>query len=123
MRETAFVSEALRSVARISESGEVCWSGDHIVDVLAELAAANRVILGFDILTFERASAPVDWGTSSYSITIDLTKESWDEPVKRSLKFALEDVSRTTDLSGLEPPFNTVWYCVSSVSPEEYRRL
>ncbi|HET6275370.1 MAG TPA: hypothetical protein VFE16_05445 [Candidatus Cybelea sp.] len=117
MREDMHVGEQLAKVARVLDSGDVCWSGVYVKQALRELAAANRIILGFDIIDFA-TDPPTDGDTSGYDLGADAVDYSWDECVKVSLEKALFWVDRTPQES-LTP--ESVWYCVTSFSPEEAR--
>jgi hypothetical protein len=121
MREDRFVGEPLAKVARVLDTEEVCWPGPYVKQALTELASANRVILGFDILDFA-TEPPTDWDTSGYEMGFDLVDLSWEECVKVSLEKALAWAERTMD-PRFKPPFDDVWYCVTAVSPEDARSM
>lgn len=119
MTEWLDVSEDMRAKARLVGT-EVCWSRSDIKQALRELAHSGRVILGFDIFTFDTSpSKPHAWGTSGYDVGADLKQRPWDDVVKSALELAFHDVDRTTALSGLKEPLDDVWYCVASVTTDE----
>lgn len=89
--------------------------------VFWELSIADRVILGFDILTVE-GSKPCIWGSSAYELDEDLLKRPWDECVTLSLQLALSALSRIAALSGLKPPFDDVYYAIVSVDQREHTK-
>ena len=107
--------------------GEVYWKYSKIREALKNRAAARRVILGFDIVEFVNGASHL-WGASSYSLDGELRARSWNECVARGLELSLHDVDRTRQLTGLEPPFDDLWFTIVDISSREarngnYRRL
>ena len=119
------VSEELRQKAHVTGNGGALWPKACVTEVLREVAGADRVILGFDIVAVTlrdgfRASV---WGTSAYDLGADLNRRPWEESVGASLQLALHDVERTEQLSGLRPPHDDVWYTIVSVTRAEWNSL
>jgi hypothetical protein len=116
------ISADLRSKAReLPGGGELCWNWKDIKEVLRELAASSRLILGFDIFTFP----PQDDGTvfhrgvSGYSVDAEIKSRSWREVVALSLQLALRDLGRTAELSYISGPLDEVWYSVTTMRKGE----
>jgi hypothetical protein len=121
VREDEIVSTYLRERAKIFENGEVGWSGDLIEAAIRELAAAGRVMLGFDILEPVFGGKLRPWGTSAFDIGPMLRSKSWEESVALSCELALIDVADTRRLTGLEGPYNDLWYVVVTATQEKIR--
>ena len=119
------ISEELRQQAHIISNGEVLWPKSRVVDVLHEVAGADRLILGFDIcaVTMRDGWRPSVWGSSSYDLELDLKRLPWHVCVGASLHLALGDVERTEELSGLALPHDDVWYTIESVDRQEWAEL
>jgi hypothetical protein len=96
-----------------------------VTEVLREVAGADRVILGFDIVavTLRDGFRPSVWGSSAYDLGRDLNRRPWGESVGASLQLALHDVERTEQLSGLTPPHDDLWYTIVSVNRAEWNAL
>jgi hypothetical protein len=119
------VSEELRQKAHVMSNGEALWPKACVTDVLREVAGADRVILGFDIVavTLRDGFRPSIYGTSAYDLGLDLNRRPWEENVGASLQLALRDVERSEQLSGLTPPHDDVWYTIVSVNRTEWNAL
>ncbi len=112
MRADRLVSAELGKKALVLESGKACWRGADIEAALKEITGAGQVVLGFDI--FERRSGGTlkDCGTSGFQMEQILQRVPWEECISMSLALAVRDVRDTKRLTGLEPPFAELWYCV-----------
>lgn len=112
MREHRLVSEELRKKALVLANGDLCWRGADIEAALKEITDAGQVVLGFDI--YERLSDGTlkDCGTSGFQMEQILQRAPWGECISMSLALAVRDVRDTKRLTGVEPPFTELWYCV-----------
>jgi hypothetical protein len=124
MRKNDILSEELKRKAHFTPGGEACWSGSDIQDALREIANSGRLILGFDILEPMSDGRVKDWGRTHYAIDDRLRQKTWEERIAISLDLATKCVLDTKTLTGgLEPPYDDLWYCVSSVDILEEKRL
>lgn len=112
MREHRLVSEELRKKALVLESGKACWRGVDIEAALKEVTSAGQVILGFDICDRLPDGTLKDCGASGFQMEQILPRAPWEECVSMSLALAVRDVRDTKRLTGLDPPFAELWYCV-----------
>lgn len=126
LEHLSVVSDELRRRAHIIND-EALWPKSVVIEVLREIAAADRVILGFDIVSMSllKGWRPSVYGTSAYDSELDL-KCRWEECVQASLTLALRDVKRTKELSELGPPRDEdddVWYSIVSISRGEQAKI
>jgi hypothetical protein len=112
-------AELLRSTRSLS--GEPCWRFVDIRKALEEIADLQRVILGFDIVENIESNAKI-WGSTSYDTTKEFNELGWQACISTSLDLALRDVLRTSELTGLNAPFNYLWYVVTCISREEHAK-
>ncbi|HEX3368238.1 MAG TPA: hypothetical protein VHS56_01565 [Candidatus Cybelea sp.] len=112
MRADRLVSQELGKRALVSESGKACWRGTDIEAVLRELTDAGQVVLGFDICERLADGTLKDCGASGFQMEQILQRVPWEECLAMSLALAVRDVRDTKRLTGLEPPFADLWYCV-----------
>lgn len=112
IREDEIVSEPLKLKAHLHPHGDVCWSGNDIEAALGEISLAGRVILGFDIVEPLPRGKVRLWGASDYDMEIALRSKSWNECIAHSYELAIKAVRDTRRLTGLEPPYGDLWYCV-----------
>jgi hypothetical protein len=120
--EISVLSEDLRHQALIHPSREVFFPNACVDRVFWELTIADRVILGFDILTMEN-SKPCTWGTSGYELDGDLLAKRWDVCVTLSLQLAMRDLGRIGALSGLKPPFDDVYYAIVAIDQKGWTKM
>ena len=109
------VSEPLRLKAHVLHTDEVCWARDDIEAALRELANADQVVLGFDIMELLPGGSPCIQGTSAYDMDAFLPSKSWKECVALALELSIKDVRDTQRLTGLKAPHSHLWYCVVTV--------
>jgi hypothetical protein len=113
------VSPDLQNRARILDSGEACWSAADVAAVMEEITAANRVILAFDMCTFPGGRAmPRLHGGSTFEMD-EYASLTWAQRVTLSLKLATADLARATELSGLQPPHDDIWFVVTSAGEND----
>ena len=104
-------------------SAEVFWPSRYVVEVLRELAASERAVLGFDIIAIEADFKPCLHGTSAYSLEKESAGRSWRDCVDISLQLALRDLDHVKALSGVDPLCNDVYYAVVAADQVEYAKL
>jgi hypothetical protein len=123
--ELSLLSEALQSKAFVADHGEAFLPRSSAAEALRELARAERIILGFDILEllFSPKHSIMICGQSEYSPHRDLMTKTWGECVALSLSHALNDFQRTTELSNVALSENDTWYAIVSISRGEWREL
>ena len=122
LHDLTLLSEDLRLKALILKSREVLLPQSVIARVLWELAMADRVILGYDIIIVE-GGGPSIHGQTDYDDEVDLDATAWSQCVLTSLRLALRDLGRLQDISGLKPPHDDVWYAVSHLQPSDWDRM
>jgi hypothetical protein len=110
----------MRSESQRTANGEVYWKYSRIREALTDIAAARRVILGFDIVEFVNGAGRI-WGSSDHSRDGDVRPGSWDDRVERGLQLSLRDVDHIRDLTGLEPPYDNLWFTVADIESGEGR--
>lgn len=124
VKEDLYVNDELRASAVRLDTGEVCWSVSDVREALRQIASKGRVLLGFDLfLQGSGGALESEHGCSGYDVLADLVDRTWSECVELSLARALGDVDQTATLSGRAPPFDGLFYCVTSVNPAEARKL
>jgi len=119
MIEYELVSRHLRERARVY-CGEAFWKWSDFPQVLNEIAAAGRCILGFDVFYFSgEGDRPTAAGVTNYSGTTRPVGIAWNEHVEALLECARRDVANIRGVSGLEPPYDHLWFTVESMSEAE----
>jgi hypothetical protein len=98
-RESAadrYAESLLKPEPRILDNGEVCWKYIDVEEALHRFAAERQIILGFDVVEFVNGKVRI-WGTSDHNLEIES-------------KSSLQDVKRIQHLTGLEPPYDDLWF-------------
>jgi hypothetical protein len=110
--EYQIVSDHLRRRAKVL-NGEVLWPWADVLTVLEELAAGGRVILGYDMFIFPGSGVgPQEVGSCDFSSDLQLDCSTWRDTVNASLVRARETLAHTADRTGLQPPFDDLWFAV-----------